>query len=441
MSDLAKISVIGLGKLGLCMAACFAGKGHRVIGVDIDQSKINKINRGISPVSETGLASLISGPRNRLTATRDYEEAIRNSDVSFIVVATPSLKDGSFSNAHLEKALKKIGAGLKRKNKYHLIVITSTVMPQTTVKTAKSLLEEASGKKCGRGFGLVYNPEFIALGSVIRDFLKPDLVLLGQIHKRDGDFLEKIYRNTCANKPVFVRMSPLNAEIAKLALNCYITTKITFANSLAALCEKMGGANARIITDALGMDSRVGKKYIRPGLGYGGPCFPRDNAAFSAFARALGERAKLAESVEESNQGQAPRVVKKIKDILSGVKKSKDKLKIAILGLAYKPETSVIDCSQALAIASSLVNQGYRLSVYDPQALDNARKALKNRVRYARNKEECINGADLAVIAVPWREFQGLNLENQKNQRLIFLDCWGILRKTKGANIKYLGVG
>jgi len=434
------ISVIGLGKLGLCIAASFADKGFKVIGVDIDMGKIEKINNGVSPIEETGLPGLVKKAKNNLKATKEYAQAILNSDVTFIVVATPSLADGSFSNEYLEKALHNIAEALKKKKEYHLIVVTSTVMPQTTDKVAKYLLEKISGKKCGRDFGLAYNPEFIALGSVIHDFLNPDFILIGEENKKDGDTLEEIYKRTCENNPRFARMSPLNAEIAKISLNCYVTTKITFANSLATICEKVKGADAYVITRALGLDSRIGTKYLKPGLGYGGPCFPRDNIAFSAFARKLEIKAKLAEMVDEVNRDQVLRVINRIQEILSGLKKDKKNAQISVLGLSYKPNTPVIEDSQALDIAQLLVNEGYSVTVYDPQALENARSVLGNTVRYAKDKAECLAKADIAVIAVPWEEFKQIDFR-RLSKKCVLLDCWRLSGGLKGAEIQFLGAG
>ncbi|NQU74352.1 MAG: UDP-glucose/GDP-mannose dehydrogenase family protein [Candidatus Omnitrophica bacterium] len=440
MYETKKISVVGLGKLGLCVAACFADKGYKVIGVDIDTEKIEKINKGISPIDETGLSSLVKKAKKNLKAELNYENAIMNTDVSFIVVATPSLADGSFSNEYLEKTLYKIGAVLKKKKGYHLIVITSTVMPQTTEKIVKFLLEKVSGKKCGRDFGLAYNPEFIALGSVIHDFLNPDFVLIGEASKKDGDILENIYKKTCDNKVRFARMSLLNAEIAKISLNCYITTKITFANSLAGICEKVKGADSHVITKALGLDSRIGSKYIRPGLGYGGPCFPRDNVAFSAFARKVEARAKLAEMVDEVNRDQVLRIIHRINEILSLRGRNKKSEQIAILGLSYKPNTPIIEDSQVLSIAQVLVSEGYRVCVYDPQALESARSVLGDTVKYAKNVQECLAGADLGIIGVPWNEFKRINAKKLKKGIILF-DCWRLLEGKKGLDIRYLGVG
>lgn len=440
MQRISNISVIGLGKLGLCIAACFASKGFKVIGADIDIDKIEKINKGVSPIQETALGEMLKKAKNKLKATQDFEQTVLGSDISFVVVATPSLADGSFSNEYLEKALHKIAEALKKKKSYHLVVITSTVMPQTTEKVAKFLLERTSGKKCGKDFGLAYNPEFIALGSVIHDFLNPDFILIGEANKRDGDILEEVYNATCENKPRFARMSPLNAEIAKISLNCYITTKITFANSLAAICEKVEGADAHVITKALGLDTRIGSKYIRPGLGYGGPCFPRDNVAFVAFAKRMEADAKLAASVDEVNRDQAARVVAKVNEILNNGKKPKRDGPIAILGLSYKPNTPIVEDSQALAIAQILANEGYSVTVYDPEAQENARAALGDAVKYATTANACLKGAALGIIAVPWEEFKKISF-SKLNKDIVLLDCWRLIEPSKGIDVTYLGIG
>lgn len=440
MQGIKSISIVGLGKLGLCTAACFASKGFNVIGVDVDIDKIKKINKGISPIPETNLQGLMNKTRNRLKATADYDEAILNSNVSFIVVATPSLADGSFSNEYLEKAVHKIAESLKKKKDYHVVVVTSTVMPQTTEKAVKSIIEKISGKKCGKDFGLAYNPEFIALGSVIHDFLNPEMILIGEVSKKDGDILEKIYRKTCDSNPKFARMSPVNAEITKIALNCYVTTKITFANSLAGICEKVRGADALIVSTALGMDSRVGSRYIRPGLGFGGPCFPRDNQAFAAFARIVEAQAKLAETVDQVNRDQIIRMVEKIKGILSGLGKDRKNAKIAILGLSYKPNTPIIEDSHALNITQFLANEGFKVSVYDPQAMDNARSVLGDIVKYSKNEADCLIGADLGVIAVPWASFKKINFK-KVNENIVLLDCWHFLDKESAMRIEFLGRG
>jgi len=436
-----KISVIGLGKLGLCSAACFASKGYKVIGVDIDSHRVDLINKGQNPIQETNLTETLKKCKDNLKATTDYKEAIGNSDVTFIIVATPSEADGSFSNQQLEESLKAIGLSLKDKNSYHLAVIASTVMPGTCEHVGKFILEETSGKKCGKDFGIIYSPAFIALGSVIYDFLNPDFLLIGEINKKDGDILEEIYKNTCDNNPKFGRMNLVSAEIAKISLNCYVTMKITYANSLAAICEKIPGADSQIITSSIGMDTRIGEKYLKPGLGYGGPCFPRDNGAFAAFARKIGEKAKLAEMVDEVNRDQVERIEKIVKDLVKESNKTKDEVFVGVLGLSYKPNTPIIEDSQAIDIVELLINEGYKVIVYDPQSLDAARGILGDEVKYAKSSKECAEEADILLIATPWDEFKEIS-NNDLKKGVYILDCWEILKsKNLEANIKYLGKG
>lgn len=431
------VSVIGLGKLGLCLAACLADKGYRVTGVDVDKTKIEEINRGENPIEETGLTELIKKCKVNLKAINDYSEALRNSQVTFVVVATPSEADGSFSNEQLEEALKEIARVIKEKDEYHLVVITSTVMPGTTEHVAKFILENVSGKKCGIDFGLAYNPEFIALGSIIHDFLNPDFILIGETNKRDGEILEEMYKKVCENNPPIARMSPINAEIAKISLNCYITMKITFANSLASLCERVGGADADVITNAIGMDSRIGRKYLKGGLGYGGPCFPRDNLAFGAFAKKVGVKPKLAEMVDEVNRDQVKRIVGIAQSQLS------PKGKVSILGLSYKHLSPVIEDSQAIDITESLLRDGYRVAVYDPMALGNAQGVFGDKVDYADSVEDCLKESELCIITTRWEEFKALDEKTLKKsmKKAVVLDCWRLIEKNDLNGIKYITLG
>ena len=437
MKEIKNVSVIGLGKLGLCIAACLADKGYQVTGVDIDKRKIEQINSGNNPIEETGLTELIKTCKANLEITNDYSEGIKNSQITFVVVATPSEADGSFSNEQLEEALKEIARVIKEEDEYHLVVITSTVMPGTTEHVARFILEDVSGKKCGIGFGLAYNPEFIALGSVIHDVLNPDFILIGEVNKKDGEILEEMYKKICENNPPVARMSPMNAEIAKIALNCYVTMKISFANSLASICEQVEGADADVITNAIGMDSRIGRKYLRGGLGYGGPCFPRDNIAFGALARKVGVKPKLAEMVDEVNRDQVKRIVEIARSQL------KPESKVSILGLSYKPSTSVVEDSQAIDITESLLRSGYRVTVYDPMALGNAQSVFGDEVDYADSAEDCLKDSELCIITTRWEEFKALDRKTlkQKMKKAIVLDCWGLIEKNDLNGVKYIALG
>lgn len=291
-------SVIGLGKLGASMAAAIASRGFDVIGVDINQQAVDLLNAGHAPVQETNLEELVAANKMRLRATMSHSEAILHSDVSFVIVPTPSDERGAFSLQYAKWAFQAIGRALAEKSSYHNIILTSTVLPGSTRHGLLPILEEESGKVCGKDFGLCYSPEFIALGSIIHDFLNPDFTLVGEFDERAGSNLEACYAEIMENNAPCKRMSMENAELAKVSLNAFITTKITFANMLADLCERIPGGDVDIVTDALGSDERIGHKYLKGALGYGGPCFPRDNVALGFIARALGSKANLAETTD-----------------------------------------------------------------------------------------------------------------------------------------------
>jgi UDPglucose 6-dehydrogenase len=298
------ISIVGLGKLGAPMAACLAAKGFPVIGVDVDAQKVNAINNAQAPVFEPGLPELLQVAKTRLKATQDILTAVLNSEVTFVVVPTPSEPDGSFSLRYVLQTCEGIADALKRKPEWHLVVITSTISPGSMDTAIRPFLEERSGKRSGVDFGMCYNPEFIALGSVIRDFLNPDFVLIGESDERSGQVLEGIYRQVCENDPPVVRMNFINAELTKLAVNTFVTTKISFANMLARICERLPGADVDVVTRALGLDSRIGAKYLKGAISYGGPCFPRDNLALIATARKVGAPADIAEATDRFNRWQ-----------------------------------------------------------------------------------------------------------------------------------------
>ena len=365
-----RLSIIGLGKLGAPMAAVMAEKGHTVIGVDISPGFVNAINQGRAPVNEPGLEELVHKNRGRLAATTDCIDAVTATDVTFIIVPTPSEADGSFSLRYVLAAGDSIGQALRRKNKYHLVTLSSTVMPGSTGGKLLPVLEHASGKRCGDDFGLCYNPEFIALGSVIHDMLHPDMVLIGEYDARSGDILVDLYNGLCQSNPTISRMNFVNAELTKLSVNTFVTTKISYANMLARVCETLPGADVEVVTRALGTDSRIGRKYLKGALGYGGPCFPRDNQAFSALARGNGVPATLAEATDNLNRQQVPRLAEMI---LSRLPKGGI---AGIAGLAYKPDTDVIVESQGLLLAKYLLSRDTEVVVYDPAAMDNARAAL-----------------------------------------------------------------
>lgn len=417
------ISVIGLGKLGAPLAAVMASKGFSVLGVDLNEKFVAQLNAGRAPVQEPGLQQLIEASRQRLRGTTDISEAVHRSDLTFIIVPTPSNEQGVFTNKHVLSAVISVGEALRTKAGYHVVNITSTVMPGSTGGELRDALERSSGRRVGRDIGLCYNPEFIALGTVINDMLRPDAILIGESDARAGDALEHIYRRVCGERTPIGRMSLINAELTKIAVNTFVTTKISYANMLADLCERLPGADVDVVTRALGLDSRIGGKYLKAATGYGGPCFPRDNVAFSALARRLGARADLAEATDQINSYQVDRLAHLVRQNLVGGGK------VAVLGLSYKPDTSVIEESQGVALAKRLADEGYRVMVYDPQALGSAAAVLRDAVTPAQSLGDCVAEADLLVITTAWPEFRDLPAAvlRARSRKLVIVDCWRIL--------------
>jgi len=431
-------SVIGLGKLGTSMMAAIANRGFRVIGVDVNPRSVELVNAGHAPVWETNLEETIAANKERLRATLDHREAILGSDLTFVVVPTPSDNRGAFSLQYAAWAFREIGRALKEKEGYHLVVLTSTVLPGSTRYGLLPILEQESGKTCGRDFGLCYNPEFIALGSVIHDFLNPDFVLIGEFDERSGSMLEAFYAQILENQAPCARMSIENAELTKIAVNTYVTTKITFANMLAELCERIPGGNIDVVTNALGLDRRIGHKYLKGALGYGGPCFPRDNVALSFIARALGSSADLAEVTDRMNRTLPNRVIERLKPLI------RKGMTVAVLGLAYKPGSHVVEESQGIYLARLLAGLGVRVLGYDPLANEMARVELQDQALILESLEECISQADMVLITTPDPIFRSLTAADfDENSSVIVVDFWRILEKELAGreNIRYIPVG
>jgi UDPglucose 6-dehydrogenase len=437
---LSSVSVIGLGKLGAPMAACFAARGLAVHAVDLDPQKVEAISRGVPPVHEPGLAELLAESGGRIAAASDIGAAVSASDATFVVVATPSEADGGFSLRYVIPTCESIGRALRTKSTYHLVAVTSTVMPGSMGGQIKSALERASGKRCGVDFGLCYNPEFIALGTVIHDFYNPDFLLIGECDSHAGDVLSEIYKRTCKNSPAIARMNWINAEITKLSVNTYITTKISYANMLARLCEKLPEADVNVVTGALGLDTRIGAKYLKGAVSYGGPCFPRDNRALAALAARVGASSGLAEATDIFNRAQ----IKSLAEIVKSHRSESDA--IGILGLTYKPNTDVVEESFGLLLAQELSSANLPVIVYDPSG--DPASALSNykNIRVASSAQGCIAEARVVVLATPWQEFRdlraGLWARPGHSAPRVVIDCWRALGHLDGVEgVRYVKLG
>jgi len=432
------VSVIGLGKLGGSMAAGMASRGLNVIGVDVNRQAVEAVNNGQSPVQETGLGEMIAANQERINATMSTEEAVLGSDISFVIVPTPSDDRGAFTLQYARFAFKALGQALAKKEGYHVIVLTSTVLPGATRYGLLPILEEESGKKCGPDFGLCYNPEFIALGSVIRDFLNPDFYLLGQFDDRSGNMLEEIHHRVSENEAPVKRMTIENAELAKISVNSYVTMKISFANMLADFCEKIPGGDVDVVSDALGMDSRIGRKYLTGGFGFGGPCFPRDNVALNFMGEALGTDSRLLKVNDDFNRGLSERYVEKLQAHLPvGAN-------VTVLGLAYKPMSHVIEESPGVYLCKALSEAGYRVVGHDNLAVAHAEVPLKPHALVTDSLEEALKDASVVLITTTDKSYTNLTAEDLLNGQssITLVDFWRCMKHVEqDPRIHYIPIG
>jgi UDPglucose 6-dehydrogenase len=415
-----RVSVVGLGKLGAPLAAVLANAGHEVTGVDLRAEAVEALNAGCAPVDEPGLPDLIGRNRERLRATTDIG-AIADTEATFIIVPTPSLPSGQFSNQLVINAITAVGAAVKRRTAYHVVVVTSTVAPASMDMELRPALERVSGRKVGSSIGLCYNPMFIALGSVIRDLTNPDILLIGESDTRAGAVVESIHRTFIGERSQVRRMSSINAEIAKLAVNTYVTTKISYANMLAELCERLPGADVDVVTSAIGLDRRIGPSYLKGAVGFGGPCFPRDNAAFAAVASGLRVNAALAVATDAMNRYQLARLVELVREHATA-----DANRVGVLGLSYKTDTHVVDESPGLLLANRLARGGFPVTVYDPAANSEAKPQLDPSIAVASSTAACLDGSDIVVVTLPWAAFREIPpmLRTKPRPGLVIIDCW-----------------
>ncbi|DAC72542.1 MAG TPA: UDP-glucose 6-dehydrogenase [Thermoplasmata archaeon] len=419
------LSIIGTGYVGLVTGACFAKLGHTITCVDIDLEKIQKINNGVPPIYEEGLDGILSTCKDKITATTDYKNALLNSDVTFLCVGTPSLKNGTMDLSYLKEATKQIAAVLKNKNRWHLVVVKSTVLPGTTQDIVLPLLQQNSGKKVGTDIGLAMNPEFLKEGVAIRDFLQPDRIVIGSYDERSRTTLRELYKDFSC--PI-VETSLSAAEMIKYASNTFLATKISFINEIGNLCKKLK-IDTYEVAKGMGLDSRIGRPFLDSGIGWGGSCFPKDVDALIAWAKEIKEPARIIESAKAVNTDQPLRLVEILKKHIPRLKGKT----IGILGLAFKPNTDDIRESRAIPIVKELLRNGACIKAYDPQAMDNF-KNLYPTIEYCSSASEVLS-ADAVLITTKWKEFatldyqgkiviDGRRLEQAKNAKIYEGVCW-----------------
>lgn len=432
-----KISVVGLGKLGLGLALCFADSGLHTIGVDVNENTVEAINNGLSPIIEPQYQELITKHKDSFKATTSHKEAFENTDITFILVATPSIGDGRFSNRYVNSALKSLAkAFAESKKETHLFVISSTVVPGSTDKEFIPLIEEYSGKKYREDFDVCFDPDFVAIGSVIKDFKNPDLVIIGESSPEAGLRVENLHHKMCENVPKYSRMSIISGEVAKVCLNAYVTMKISFTNSIANLCEKIEGTDLDAITEAVGADKRISPYYFRGGLAFGGTCFPRDTKALMTISDQYGIKPTLISAVEDVNNEQNRHLAEIVK---SNIKNDK---KVSILGLAFKDKTPVIEESPAIKLIESLINEDYDVTVYDPLAMEAVKVLFNDQIRYANSIIDCLESSKVCVVTLMSDDYKKAVEQFETNENLIVIDCWRQINEENLAkNIKLVAIG
>jgi UDPglucose 6-dehydrogenase len=418
-----KISVIGVGYVGLCTAVGFASQGYNVIASDVDVKKAAKINQGFPPFYEPGLQEKLKDCIQKGTLkclVNQTEKVVHESDLTFVTVGTPSKPDGSIDLQYIETVSRDIGKALKQKSNYHVVVVKSTVVPGTSQNTVKPNLEGESGKICGQDFGLCMNPEFLRQGSAFQDTFNADRVVVGSNDQKSGDTLEALYREFYYPKvPPIIRTSLATAELIKYASNSMLATKISFINSIANICEKIPGADVKTIAIAMGLDKRIGPLFLNAGLGYGGSCFPKDVKALIACSKSYGYTPELLESVENINHSQPLKAVEFCKQELGNLEGKT----VAILGLAFKPDTDDMREARVIPIINQLLKEGTIVRAYDPVAVKVAKCIFQNRIHYASTAIDCLKNADAAILITEWDEFKKLTpedfIENMKQPILI----------------------
>ncbi len=429
------ICVIGTGYVGLVSGACLAEFGMNLICVDSDIQKIDLLKQGKITIYEPGLDNLVAkgAKEGRLRFSSSIEEGIKSSLVIFIAIGTPSREDGSADLRFIEEAAKEIARWM---DGYKVVVMKSTV-PVGTARWLKELIQKHQPQSAP--FDIVSNPEFLREGSAIEDFMRPDRIVIGAESEQAVAIMKDIYSALYLIETPFILTSLESAEMIKYATNAFLATKVTFINEIANLCEKVG-ADVHHVAKAMGLDGRIGKKFLHPGPGYGGSCFPKDTRALSRIAREKGYTFRILDSVIQANEDQKRRMVDKIKEMVGDLRGKR----IGILGLSFKPNTNDVRESSSIAIIRGLLEMEAKVKTFDPAAMEEA-KAILPEVEYGKDAYDVASGADALVLATEWNQFRRLDLLRIKAllKEPIFIDLRNVYDPAhmKRLGFRYCGVG
>ena len=426
---------MGTGYVGLVTGTCLADIGNRVICVDLDQEKIEMLNNNILPIYEPGLKELLENnvEKNRLSFSSDIERSIQSSEVVFIAVGTPSGPDGKIDLVYVEKAAAMIGSIL---NDFKVIVNKSTVSVGTGKRVVEIIKENS---KSGADFEVISNPEFLREGSAVNDFMRPDRIVIGTDSDRAYEVMAEIYNPLYLIETPIIRTTIETAELIKYASNAFLSVKISFINEIANLCDKTG-ADVHVVAKVMGLDGRISPKFLHAGPGFGGSCFPKDTKGLVQLARENGVKSDVVEAAVTANDRQRMIMVDKLRILLPDL----DKKMIAVLGLAFKPNTDDVRESPALDIIELLIREGCTVHAYDPVAIENSKKILPG-VKYFDDMMEACEGVDGVMLLTEWNEFRQIDLSMLKERisKPNLVDCRNIYdpEKMKKMGFNYLSVG
>ena len=407
--SLEKISVFGLGRVGLIMAVSLAKHGFDVVGIDVDPNLVKRLSGGEAPFYEPNLTEYLTlAVRTKKFVATQNHDVNSQSDLAYIAVGTPSRTDGSVDSSHVEEASRAIGRSLRGASQHQLVIVKSTVLPGTARNVVKVTLERESGKVAGKDFSVCSNPEFLREGNAIHDTEFPDRIIIGSDDASAMGMLESVYRKFhCDSLPPILKTSFENAELTKYANNAFLATKVSFINSIASIAERTPHADVKAVAEGIGLDERIGPKFLNAGLGWGGSCFPKDLAALLNFGKARRSDSELIKAVIGTNKNQAMKGTEFARRALGSL----DDKRVSVLGLAFKPGTDDLRDAVSITVVNNLLKEGAVVTVWDPQAMHQARRILGDKVKYAANAPECLENADCCILVTEWPEFKNLRPE------------------------------
>jgi len=413
-----KVSILGTGFIGLCSAACFAGKDIQVLASTHNEKKAKMINEGKAPFYEADLQEIMDDIKaykpELLHCLLDPIKAVLETDISMITQGTPMREDKSIDLGYIESTAREIGEALKQKDKYHLVVVRSTVVPGTTRNLVGRRITEVSGKVPGKDFGLCMQPEFLAEGRSIEDTLRPDRIVIGEIDEKSGvmlqEFYEYFYGAHLQDCPM-LRMNLESAELVKYGNNCLLSTKISYANEFANFAELVPNVDVAQVMKGVGLDYRLSSRFLNAGVGFGGSCFHKDVNAIKAWSKSKGYTSRLLEAVLGINDDQATHIVD-MAEKLAGKLANK---KVALLGLAFKPGTDDMREAASIRVVNELLKRGVNDIIgYDPKANKTAEVEMGDKIKYAETIEEALKNSECAILITEWDEFKKLTPEDFK---------------------------